>query len=198
MQRGMTAGWGLASAGLLLGGLSCWAQGPLPGDVPVTRAVQALLGVNPLWANIVTKTATAPWMWLMTALVALVLGWLRGGRMALTVVLSFAVAVALDGLLRHFIHVPRPLADLIAVAKPSPSSGLPSTFGLVGGATMGLVALIDRRGAGRFVAVLGWAYLLAGFAARVTMGGHWASQLLASYAVALGFAMLLRGIVARA
>lgn len=188
----------MVSAGLLLGALSCWAQGPLPGDLPVTRALQAVLGIKPSWAEIVTKTATAPWMWLMTGLVALVLGWLHGWRMAVTVVLSFAVAIALDGFLRHFIHVPRPLAELVGVAKPSPGSGLPSTFGLVGGATMGLVATIGRRGAGRYLMLVGWAYLFAGFAARVTMGGHWPSQLLASYAAAMGLALLLRATVAPA
>jgi membrane-associated phospholipid phosphatase len=87
------------------------------------------------------------------------------------------------------LFVPRPFEPLVAVAAPSSSSGLPSTFGLVYGAVFG-VALLAGAGAGasgawaalpaRFLAA---AAITAGSAARVVLGGHWPSQMLASLAL---------------
>lgn len=186
-------------AGLALG-VANWAmQGPLPGDILVTRGLQAMFGPAPQWAGILTKSATEPWMWAMTGVVALILWALRGGVAALTAPVAFALAVAADGILRFFLFSPRPLVSLVAVAKPSASSGLPSTYGLVTGATIGLlmlVALSDRRGGARVVGFAAAAWLVGGWAARVTMGGHWTSQLVASYAlsmlIALGVLRMVR------
>lgn len=189
----------LCAIGLLLGLLNWVMQGPVPGDALLTRSLQALFGHQPGWANIITKSATEPWMWAMTLAVAILLHILHGARMALAAPISFALAIAADGLLRFYLHSPRPLAALVAVAKPSPSSGLPSTYGLVTGATIGLlaiVALADRRGVVRAIGWIAIGWMVAGWAARVTMGGHWTSQLLASYALsaimALGVIRLLR------
>ena len=124
----------LCAIGLLLGLLNWVMQGPVPGDALLTRSLQALFGHQPGWANIITKSATEPWMWAITLAVAILLHILHGARMALAAPISFALAIAADGLLRFYLHSPRPLAALVAVAKPSPSSGLPSTYGLVTGA----------------------------------------------------------------
>ncbi len=183
----------LCAIGLLLGLLNWVMQEPVPGDALLTRGLQALFGHQPGWANIITKSATEPWMWAMTLAVAILLHILHGARMALAAPISFALAIAADGLLRFYLHSPRPLAALVAVAKPSPSSGLPSTYGLVTGA---IVALADRRGVVRAIGWIAIGWMVAGWAARVTMGGHWTSQLLASYALsaimALGVIRLLR------
>lgn len=184
----------LCGIGVVLGLLNWAMQGPVPGDVLLTRGLQSVVGHQPHWAAIVTKGATEPWMWAVTTLVAVALYALRGARMALAAPLSFALAVAADGLLRYFVHSPRPLATLVAVAKPSATSGLPSTYGLVTGATIGLlamVALADQRAAVRGIGWIAVAWLIAGWAARVTMGGHWTSQLLASYALSM---MMARGV----
>ncbi|AMK19389.1 MULTISPECIES: phosphatase PAP2 family protein [Sphingobium] len=178
----------LCLAGVTLGVLNWAANGPLPGDVALTRGLQALLGHSPEWAGIVTKSATEPWMWAMTGVVALLLWILRGRVAALAAPIAFALALATDGLLRFFIFSPRPLPTLVAVARPSPSSGLPSTYGLITGTTTGLlmlVALAERRGWARAAGWIALVWLVLGWAARVTMGGHWTSQLLASYALSI-------------
>jgi membrane-associated phospholipid phosphatase len=48
-----------------------------------------------------------------------------------------------------------------------------------------LVALADRRGWARAVGWVALVWLVLGWAARVTMGGHWTSQLVASYALSI-------------
>lgn len=200
-MRSLTYGGALLiAAGLAIGLWMLFVQGPLPGDVFVTQALQARFGHMAGWANIVTKTATEPWMWVMTAGVAALLWIMQGQRMALAVPVAFSVMIALDGLLRYFIHAPRPLATLVAVAKPSASSGLPSTFGLVAGATAGLLMLVgwqDGRLFPRLLSLLALFYLVAGLCARVTMGGHWASQVLASYGVAMGLAYGIARLIGR-
>lgn len=189
----------LCGIGVVLGLLNWMMQGPVPGDILLTRGLQAVVGHQPDWAAIMTKGGTKPWVWAVTALVGMALYALRGARMALVAPLSFALAVAADGILRYFVYSPRPLAALVAVAKPSSTSGLPSTYGLVTGSTIGLLAMVtlaDQRAAVRTIGWIAVAWLLAGWAARVTMGGHWTSQLLASYALSMmmgrGAQVLLR------
>ncbi|WP_338142995.1 phosphatase PAP2 family protein [Sphingobium algorifonticola] len=182
----------LLVSALAMGAASWWAQGPLPGDVALTQAAQAFFGARPAWAEHVTTSATDPWMWGVMLACGLVAALVRNGATGVGIMIGFAVALAADRLLRLFLHVPRPTADLVAVAKPSQSSGLPSTFALVYGATVGIVmllALARRDGTGRILAVVMAALLLAGCAARVTMGGHWPSQMVASVMLAMSLGL---------
>lgn len=174
---------------------SALAPGPLPGDVPLARAVQRLLGARPAWADWLSDVAKFPAAWWILAFAAALAFVLRGWRAALATGGAFALAHGLDQLLRLLIHAPRPTAGLVAVASPAASSGLPSTFGLVFGALFGLTllaALGQRTPAAKAVALLSAALLLAGFLARVTLGGHWPSQMLLSLALGAiaGAAML--------
>lgn len=181
--------WILFAVGVAIGLTSWSVQGPLPGDLAATRAVQGLFGNRPPWAEQLTTSATDPWMWGVGIICALVAGFVRNGRAGVGIAIGFAVALAMDRLLRLFLYVPRPTAELVAVAKPSDTSGLPSTFGLVYGATVGvlmLIALGRKDSAGRILVVLLGVLLIAGALARVTMGGHWPSQLIASYALSMG------------
>jgi membrane-associated phospholipid phosphatase len=172
----------LALAALAIGGASAVVQGPLPGDVELTRGLQALLGAGPDWAMWLTETAKAPLLWGTLALAA-VLAW-RGAawRGALAVPLAYAGAFAADKALRAVLFVPRPDPDLVAVAAPSGSSGMPSTFGLVYGALFGVALLARGDMPGRLIA---GALLIAGIIARIVPGGHWPSQMLASTALGL-------------
>lgn len=176
----------LALVVLVIGGANAVMQGPLPGDVVVTRALQAALGPAPVWAGWLTDTAKAPFLWGTLALAG-VLGWQVGGaRAALAVPIAYAFAFAADKGLRAVLFVPRPDQALVAVADPSASSGLPSTFGLVYGAMFGAALLGRARGKGRLPArLIALAVLAAGLCARVVLGGHWPSQMLASAAFGL-------------
>lgn len=189
----------LALLALLIGGASVAMQGPLPGDATIARASQDLFGSAPGWAFGLTETAKAPLLW-ATLVVASALAWLAaGGRGALAVPVAYALAFAADKALRAAIFVPRAAEPLVAVAEAASSSGLPSTFGLVHGAMFGVAALAPgrtrARAALRLAAI---ALLLCGCTARVVLGGHWPSQMLASAALGVALAGLALAIVALA
>nr|WP_314443718.1 phosphatase PAP2 family protein [uncultured Sphingomonas sp.] len=170
---------------LLVAGFA-WSMafpGPLPGDVTLTLTVQRLLGDDPAWARWLTQSAKFPMAWALLGIAAALTWIVRGWRGALAAGFAFALAHGLDKLLRLLVSTPRPSADLVAVAAPASSSGLPSTFGLVYGALFGLTtiaALGQRRPAARAILLLSAALLASGFLARVVLGGHWPSQMLLS------------------
>jgi hypothetical protein len=53
----------LAILAALAGVASLVAGGPVPGDVGITRALQSLLGAEPVWAELMTQAAKAPRLW---------------------------------------------------------------------------------------------------------------------------------------
>jgi drug/metabolite transporter (DMT)-like permease len=134
----------------------------------------------------------------MLAFAALLAHAVRGWRAALAAGAAFAFAQGLDKLLRLLVFTPRPSADLVAVASPASSSGLPSTFGLVVGALFGLTfiaALGQRSPAARAVLVFSTAMLLAAFLGRVVLGGHWPSQMILSLGLGIVAGVMMLGLV---
>lgn len=173
---------------------SLMAQGPLPGDVLVTRTLQSLLGEAPTWAAFSGRTAESPAVWL-TLCLAIALAIVRTGwRGALLPLLALLGAYALNALLRALIFVPRPNSELVAVAGASASSSLPSTFALVYGAIFGAVIFAsNQRGAiSTAAAVFAAGLIVAGTSARVVLGGHWISQVLASLLLAFSLVIALQ------
>ncbi len=178
-------------AGLIVGSACLVAQGPLPGDVGVTHLLQAGLGDAPRWATWLTRTAKAPLV-LATLVVSVGLAFMRGGRRAAVLPVVTIIAVyGLDPLLRAVVFAPKPSADLVAVAAASTSSGVPSTFGLVYGGLFGAVCATPSAGTAmaKLASGLSIVSIVAGAAARIVLGGHWLSQLVAS--VLLAFALVL-------
>lgn len=176
---------------ILMVGAACLAvSGPLPGDAAVTIALQSAFGPSPQWAEWLTNTAKPPLVVATMAVGATLAGLVAGWRGAVTIPLAFGLGWLLDKALRAVIFAPRPATELVAVANASSSSGLPSTFGLVYGSIFGAVLLAAANGrvalATRALAV---ALIIIGAAARVVLGGHWASQMLVS--ILLGLAMAL-------
>ncbi|MEX2480062.1 MAG: phosphatase PAP2 family protein [Gammaproteobacteria bacterium] len=178
-----------AVPGLLLGGICLAMQGPLPGDVALTRLLQDIFGTTPAWAEMLTTTAKMPGLW-ATLVVASILDGLRSGwRGALAPPLALALAYVVDGVARLLMFAPRPAAELVAVAAPSASSGLPSTFGLVYGALFGAVLCVRPRGRTALgLAAAMSVLLLAGASARMVLGGHWGSQVAASLLLGVALA----------
>lgn len=172
--------WLLLALGLGLASLL--RQGPLPGDVELMRALQRASGADTDWAQRLTGFAKLPGV-LVSLLAATVLAGLRGGARALRLpLLGYLLALVLDRGLRVWVHVPRPFDDGALL-----SSSLPSTFGLVFGALFGAVLVTPAKSGPVLAgpaAALALALLVAGFAARITLAGHWPSQMLASYALA--------------
>ncbi|WP_301750760.1 hypothetical protein [uncultured Erythrobacter sp.] len=188
----------LAAIVAFIGGASALLQGPLPGDVTLTLALQETLGARPFWAGWLTDTAKAPLLWgtlVVAGALAYQVARLRG---ALALPLAYAFAFAADKGLRAVLFVPRPDPALVAVADPAASSGLPSTFGLVYGAMFG-VALLASGPAHRARAarLLAGGLLIAGVSARITLGGHWSSQMIASTALGMLAAQAALAITAR-
>ncbi|RIL08024.1 MAG: hypothetical protein DCC71_00805 [Proteobacteria bacterium] len=187
-----------AIAGVLLGGVCLIAQGPVPGDVSIARALQSALGATPAWAQVVTDTAKPPWLW-ATLAVAVALEYLRKGWWsAIGPALALLLAQALDALLRAVLFAPRPTAELVAIASPSSSSGLPSTFGLVYGALFGAAACLvsTRSNVSAAISVLAIVLVLVGACARVVLGGHWSSQIVASLLLGAAFAVASHRVLA--
>lgn len=182
------------SASVLLAAACLVAQGPLPGDVALTRALQAALGEAPAWAATLTGSAKAPGV-VLTLGLAVALAWARGGlRAAALPPLALLAAHVANVLLRAFVFAPKPSTEWVAVASASSASGLPSTFALVYGGLFGAVVLSrPTRGAVSTAAALaGAALVVVGCSARLVLGGHWASQILASLLLASAFVLALR------
>jgi len=189
-----------AAIGVPLGIASWVAQGPLPGDAAVTRGLQTLFGADPGWASALTATAKPPWVW-ATVTVGMALAYLKSGwRGAFAVPAVFLLARLMDLGLREAIYVPKPDADLVPIASPSDSSGLPSTFGLVFGTVFGAAAWFPRvsisrwptapRGLSAAATVAAIVLLVAGLCCRVVLGGHWFSQMTASLLTAFALTLL--------
>ena len=187
----------LAFAGVVIGMVSLLVQGPLPGDVFLTRTVQAVMGNEPSWAGLLTKTARNPLLWLTLA-IGIGMAWGRNGwQGAVAIPVVFICSQIIDKVLRALIYVPRPTPDLVSVASSSTSSGFPSTFALVYGAIFGVILFAPgRKGlvpAG--LAVLSLLLLVAGLSARVALGGHWMSQMMASLLLVLSPAILILRVI---
>lgn len=115
----------LAASALLIGAASGAAQGPLPGDVAIARALQEVLGSAPSWAFTLTRSAVLPWAGVSVLAAAMLAWWVRGIGGSAAVFVSYGLALAADKALRAVLFVPRPAEPLVAVAAPSASSGLP-------------------------------------------------------------------------
>jgi hypothetical protein len=159
--------------------------------------LQSLFGNAPSWALLLTNTAKLPVLW-GTLVVAILLAFVHGGwRSAITPAPALILAEMLDALLRGLLVAPRPTADLVAVATPSMSSGLPSTFGLVYGALFGVaVCLTPNRNIWAVTASAFALFLIfAGVSARIVLAGHWASQIVASIFIGLALAAIIQLII---
>jgi membrane-associated phospholipid phosphatase len=182
----------LAAIALVIGAASWAAQGPLPGDLAITQALQSAFGEAPPWAFAVTQSAVLPLVGATLAVATALAWWLRGLHGALAVGIAYGLTLASDKALRAGIFVARPSDTLVAVAAPSSSSGLPSTFGLVYGALFGVAVLTGSQMGRRAwpVRAIAAGAILIGSAARVVLGGHWTSQMIASLALGMVLAAL--------
>ncbi|QEG24901.1 phosphatase PAP2 family protein [Mariniblastus fucicola] len=177
--------------GIAGGAASVVSQGPLPADIAITRFLQSTLGSEPSWAGPITQSAKPPTVWLLLV-GGLGLVWIRTGwRGPVAVLTAFLSIKLVDFILRASVHTPKPIADLVAVASPSESSGFPSTFGLVYGAVFGCIVFArssdDWKSTAALVTSIGM--ILIGAISRIVLGGHWTSQMVAS--LCLAFAIVL-------
>ncbi len=170
-----------ASFMLLLFVLSILVQGPLPGDVWLTLTLQAWIDPASKWPLWLTETAKQPWVWLLFGITLALAYGMSQGRLWLLPLLAWPLVKIADLAMRALWYVPKPDAELVAVAVASQASGLPSSFVLTYTAFMGSLLLLPRRSSWHLaVQILAAALLLSGCLARIILGGHWPSQVLAS------------------
>jgi membrane-associated phospholipid phosphatase len=155
-----------------------------PGDLALTRSVQSLAPASTGWAQWISSTGKFPWCLLLLAM-TVVLSWrIAGKRGALLSVASFAGMEFVGQYLGPLVARPRPTPDLVRVAQQLSGYSFPSVHALVYASTVGFLGVlfaVKTSGRQRITGVvMSGALLLTGFAARLSLGAHWPSNLLLS------------------
>ncbi len=167
----------------------------LPGDVSSTRLIQSLLPESKLWAQVLSSTAKAPWIWVLMAL-TFILSWvIAGWRAGLLSLASFIGLWLLGNWLGPVIAQPRPSPELVQVAESASGSAFPSIFAFNYISTLGFLAVLAAvKTSGK----LRWALLIVctsllvvGSIARVDLAAHWPSDVALSYLIGLLWVSLL-------
>jgi membrane-associated phospholipid phosphatase len=159
------------------------------GDPQIARAIQHFAPMPIPLAQAITTSALMPWcLGLLAATIAV--AWTICGWRAAAVAVAIFFGLWLLGIgLSPIVAQPRPTSALINVVGHPKGYAFPSIFGLIYGATFGyagVLALVRLRGVARtLVCVIALFFLLAGIDARVVLGAHWPSDLLAAYLMAL-------------
>ncbi|MBM4326100.1 MAG: phosphatase PAP2 family protein [Deltaproteobacteria bacterium] len=167
----------------------------LPGDVSITRLIQSLPPESKYWAQVMSSTAKAPWIWGLIA-ASFVISWLIAGwRAALLSIVSFMGLWLLGKWLGPVVAQPRPSPELVRVVESVSGSAYPSIFAFNYISTVGFVAVLAAaKGSGhrRWVLLAVCASLLViGGIARITLAAHWPSDVVISYLIGLLWVTLL-------
>jgi len=166
-----------------------------PGDVAVTRLVQAITPASAEWAQGISSTAKFPWSLVLLALTVGISWKVAGWRAALLALACFAGMWVVGKGLGPLVARPRPSPDLVHVAEKLSGYSFPSIFALTYASTIGFLAvLFSRKASGAIrisVIVVCCLLLLIGWAARIALAAHWPSDVILSYLIGLLWAALL-------
>lgn len=166
-----------------------------PGDVSITRMIQAMLPESKHWAQVVSSTAKMPWLLVLIAISSVISWIIAGWRAALLFLVSFVGLWLLGLMLGPAIAQPRPSPELVQVTDPQSGSAFPSIFAFNYISTVGFLAILaivktsgKLRCAIVFVCI---SLLLVGWSARVALAAHWPSDVGISYLIGLLWVTLL-------
>lgn len=177
----------------------------LPGDVALAQWIQKAAPAGD-WARAVTRAAYVPWIYGVLAVSAIAALRVAGWRAAAAMIVTFFAMMHAEPYIKAHIARPRPSADLVAGGTPaltmvagaqrsSPGYSMPSGWALLFGATVGLLGALawkNTHGIVRSAYVAGAALVLvSGFLARVTLGAHWPSDVIAGYLLAITIGLAL-------
>jgi undecaprenyl-diphosphatase len=195
MRRARIA-WGIAVIVTALLSVAVARTIRLPGDVAIAGFLQSVAPENNSWAEAITTSAKTPWNFILLA-TTILLSWLIAGwRAAVFAAVCFTGLSLIGPWLQGVIARPRPSSSASSMMMGSSSGySFPSIFALTYAATAGYLAtLVWQVGAGR----MRWAVVSAcallmfiGGSARIVLGAHWPSDVLASYLIGLVWAALL-------
>jgi undecaprenyl-diphosphatase len=189
----------LALAGLVLfGSLLVLVRGGLTADadLTITRAVQSIAvpGIGALMVA-VSAPGWSPWCYVLVVGI-FGLFWRAGYRTEAGFAVLGAASAILTELFKWLVALPRPGADLVAVIYGTTGNSFPSGHVLFYVTFFGFLAYLAyaqaKRGTLRtaVIGVLGLLVVLIG-PSRIWMGHHWASDVLASYALGLTYLIVL-------
>jgi len=190
---------GLAVTGLLLfGGLTALVTGGLTADLDLA-ATQAVQGIGVPWFGPLMLAVSAfgflPQSAVIVAIVAAVL-WRAGLRTESRFALVAGATVGVTEAIKLLIGRPRPDADLVTVVQGIGGHSFPSGHTLFYVTFFGFLAYLAyaHLKPGRVRTAVLWVtgplILLVG-PSRIWMGHHWASDVLASYALGLTLLVVL-------
>jgi undecaprenyl-diphosphatase len=170
---------------------AAYETGPLPGDLPVTEALQGLPTPGAV-RSVLYNADLAVWAVLAAALaVALLLGrWASAAFLFLAGLAGLLVASALKTIVAR----PRPTAGLVRVHEAAQGYGFPSTTSCLSVVIVGAIVYLlwrSRPPHAVLVASVGAALALVVLVgiSRVYAGEHWASDVLGGWL--LGTVLLL-------
>jgi len=190
---------GLAAIGLFLfGGLAVLVSDGLTAgvDLGVTEAVQSI--TNPLFGGLMVAVSAfgfPPQSFLLVAGVVTLL-WLADYRAEAGFAVAASASVVLTEAIKTVVARPRPDADLVTVLAGASGQSFPSGHTLFYVTFFGYLAYVAYAlwKPGRFRTIVLWvsAVLIALVGpSRIWMGQHWASDVLASYALGLTYLIVL-------
>lgn len=152
-----------------------------PGDPEIARFIQAWVPGG-AWARAVTRAAYAPWIYGVLVVSAIAAFRVAGWRAAAAMAVTFFALQYSETTIKDYIARPRPGIGMGGFS-------MPSGWALLFGATVGLLGVLawrHTRGTTRWAYVLGCTFVLAaGLKARVVLGAHWPSDVIAGYLVAI-------------
>jgi membrane-associated phospholipid phosphatase len=167
------------------------------GDVWIARAVQARSPGN-TWATFVTSLALTPHKELVMVLAVGLAYRLAGWKGAVLTAAAIAIEQIGAEATKQIAQRPRPSRELIDVVGNPSGFSFPSTFTTFITVTFGsvlLLALHSRTRAAAAVGVAAAIVILIGWAARVSLGAHWPSDVVLTSVVCLTWIWAARRVV---